>query len=153
VFAATLIALGIQGLITNDFAAIWQGVPKGFPARGALAYLCAFISLAGGLCLLWRRTAATAAGVLILFLLVWMLLVKGRFIVLAPTEEVSYQSCGETAVIVAAAWVLYAWFASDWDKRRLGFAVGDRGVRIARVLYGSALIAFGLSHFFYVNLT
>ena len=76
-----------------------------------------------------------------------------RFIVLAPAEEGSYQTCGETAVIVAGAWVLYAWFAAQWDRRWFGFAVGDNGVRIARVLYGLALIAFGLSHFAYVNLT
>jgi uncharacterized membrane protein len=153
VFAVTLIALGILSLLTNDFAPIWQSVPKGFPARGLLTYLCALVSLAGGLGLLWRRTAATAARVLLFYLLIWMLLFKGRFILLAPTEEVSYQSCGETAVIVAGAWVLYAWFASDWDRHWLGFAIGDRGVRIARVLYGLALIAFGFSHFVYVNLT
>ena len=113
VFAVTMIALGILGLIKGDFAPIWQSV----------------------------------------YLLLWLLLFKARFIFLAPTVEVSYQSCGETAVIVAGAWVLYAWFATDWDRRWLGFAIGDKGVRIARALYGLALIAFGLSHFAYVNLT
>src|SRR5882757_7326512 len=151
VFAATMIVLGVMGLIAGDFTPIWQPVSKGLPGREALAYLCAVISLACGLGLFWRRAAA--ARVLFVCLLLWMLVCKGRFIILAPTVEGSYQSCGENAVIVAAAWVLYAWFAADWDREHVAFAAGDKGVRIARVLYGLALIAFGLSHFFYVELT
>jgi len=153
VFAATMIILGLMGLIPGDFAPIWQPVPRGLPGREALAYLCAVISFACGLGLLWRRAAAAAARVLFVYLLLWMLVFKGRFIILAPTVEGSYQSCGENAVVVAAAWILYAWFATDWDRQHLSFAVGDKGVRIARVLYGVALIAFGLSHFVYVELT
>ena len=153
VFAATMIVIGLMGLIQGDFAPIWQQVPESLSASKPLAYLCAFVSLGCGLGLLWRRTAASAARVLFFFLFVWMLIVDGRFIVQAPTVEGSYQMTGETAVIVAAAWVLYAWFATDADRRRLAFAVGDRGVRLARMLYGLALIAFGLSHFAYLELT
>jgi hypothetical protein len=58
VFAATMAALGILGLIKGDFTAVWQPVPKGLPAREVLTYLCAFISLASGIDLLWQRTAA-----------------------------------------------------------------------------------------------
>ncbi|MDE2050619.1 MAG: DoxX family protein [Gammaproteobacteria bacterium] len=153
VFAATVIALGILGLIRGDFAPIWQGVPKDFPAYEALAYLCALVCLICGTGLLWRRTAGTAARVLFAYLLLWMLLFKVPYIARAPTVEVYYQSCGETAVLVAGAWALYAWFAGSWDRRKLGFATGDSGVGLARTLYAAALIAFGLSHFAYLKLT
>lgn len=153
VFAATMIAIGILGLIKGDFTSIWQGVPEGMPPRVALAYLCASVSLACGIGLFWKRTATPAARLLLAYLLVWTLLFKVRFIVLEPTVELSYQSCGVNAVLVAGAWVLYAWFATDWDRRHIAFATGDKGVRIATVLYGLALIAFGLSHFAYLNMT
>jgi uncharacterized membrane protein len=153
VFAATFVAIGILGLIEPDYAALWNGVPKGFPAREALPWLCALVSIACGLGLLWPRTATVASRVLLAYLLAWALIFKGRFIILAPAEEGSYQSIGENAVIVAAAWALYAWLAGDWDRRHLAFATGERGVRIARVLYALALIAFGLSHFFYLQFT
>jgi uncharacterized membrane protein len=152
-FAATLIGLGILGLIKGGFAPIWDSVPKDLPGRELLAYLCALIALVCGLGLLWERTAAIAARVLFYFLLLWMLLIKVRLILLMPLVEGAYQSWGETAVIVAGAWILYAWFASPWDRQRLGFAVGEQGVRVATSLYALALIAFGLSHFVYLNLT
>ena len=153
VFAATMIALGILVLIKGDFVAIWQPVPKGTPAREVLVYLCGFISLACGLGLLWQRTAATAARVLLAYLLLWVLLFRVPVIVRAPTVEVSWESCGETAVIVAGVWVLYASFAADRDKRRLGLATGKSGVRIARMVYGLALIPLGLGHLAYVKET
>ncbi len=153
IFAAAMIGLGILGFIKGDFEGVWGGPPAHLPGRELLTYLCAFVAVACGSGLLFQRTAAFAARTLLVWLLLWLIVFKGRFILIAPLEEGSYQSAGETAVIVAGAWVLYAWFASAWDKRHLAFAAGDSGIPIARVLYGLALIAFGFSHFVYLNLT
>lgn len=153
VFAATLVGLGVLGLVRSEYAAVWNGVPKDFPAREALLYLSALVAVGSGLGLLWPRTATLASRVLLAYLLAWTLLFKGRFILLAPAQEGTYQSIGENAVIIAGAWVLYAWLAGDWDRRHAAFATGEKGVRIARVLYGLALIAFGLSHFVYLQFT
>ena len=130
-----------------------EQVPKGVPAREVLAYLCAFISLRSGIALLWQRTAVVAARVLLVYLVVWLLLFRVSHIFFAPTATDTWWACGESAVMVGAAWVLYTWFASDWDKDHLAFATGENGLRIARVFYGLGLIPFGIAHFTYLKET
>ncbi|MGH8397679.1 MAG: DoxX family protein [Gammaproteobacteria bacterium] len=153
VFAATLIAIGILGVVKGDFTPVWAGVPKGMPARELLAYLCTLISLACGVGLLWRRASSSAARVLLAYLLLWIVLINGHEALPAPTVLGAWYPFAQTAVIVAAAWILYAWFAADWDKRWLSFATGGKGVRIARVLYSLTLVFFGVSHFIYLSNT
>jgi uncharacterized membrane protein len=143
-----MIAFGILGLIKGNFTVLWEPVPKSIPAREVLVYLCAVVSLASGIGLLWQRTAALAARVLLAFFLLWLLVWRIPGLFQLSLVEGTW-SCSKTMVMTAAAWVLFVRFATDWDRRRLGFAVGDKGLRIARVLYAVGLIPFGLAHFLY----
>ncbi|HSE66963.1 MAG TPA: hypothetical protein VLB12_08250 [Gemmatimonadales bacterium] len=152
-FAAAMIWLGAMGLGKGDFVQVWQPVPKWVPAREVLAYLCAFISLGTGIGLLWQRTAAVAARVVFAALLVWLLALRlPNLFFQTPLVLVAW-TFGSTAVMVAAAWVLYVWFAGERDRRRLGPLAGDTGLRVARALFGLSLIPFGLAHFMYRDAT
>jgi uncharacterized membrane protein len=152
IFATTMLALGIAGLSKGHFTVKWQPVPRSFPGREVLVYLCALISLASGVGLLWQRTAAIAARVLLFWFLLWLLFLRLPGFSRGFRVDVYWAAC-QTAVMLAAAWVLYTWFATDWDKQRLGFVAGENGLRIARVLYGLALIPLGLAHFTYLKQT
>ena len=153
VFAATLIAIGLWGLLSGGFAAIWGGAPKSLPGREALAYVCAVVALASGAGLFWRRTSTPAARLLLGYLLFWFLVFRAPVVFRAPLVEISWEDPAETLVILAGAWAIYAASAAEWDRRRLTFATGESGVRIARILYGLAMIPFGLAHLFYVKPT
>ena len=86
------------------------------------------------------------ARVLLASLVLWLLVWRVRAIFLASLIEASW-SFADTVVMASGAWVLFSWFATDWDRQRVGFATDDQGVRIARVLYGVGLIPFGYAHF------
>jgi uncharacterized membrane protein len=152
-FAVTMIAIGIVGLTKGAFTPTWSGVPQGFPARVALAYLCACVCLASGLGLLWHRTAAIASRILLGSFLVWMVLFRVPGIIRTPVATDPWWAAGDTAVMAAAAWVLYVWIAGAGDRGRLRFATGENGLRIAHVLFGLGLIPFGVAHFTYFQHT
>jgi uncharacterized membrane protein len=152
VFALTMIVLGVLGLIKGDFTTIWLPVPNGVPAREVLIYVCALVPLGCGIGLLLQRASAIASRVLLAYLLAWLLFLRIPNIFFSPTIDVTW-AAAQTAVMVAAAWVLYVWFAGERDRQRLGVVTGDQGLHIARRLYGVALIPFGIAHFMYLQQT
>ena len=152
-FAATVIGLGIMGFVTRDFSQIWQPVPKWVPGRTALVFFCALISFGTGSGLLLRRSAPVASRVLLVALLTWLLVLRLPNLFYEHPLVLVAWTFGSTAVMLAAAWVLYIWFAHDRDSARSSFFADAMGLRIARMLYGLSLIPFGLAHFMYLDAT
>jgi uncharacterized membrane protein len=148
-FAAALIFVGALGLMHRDFAPLWEPVPESVPARTALIYLSGLVSLAGGAGLLLSRGAAAASRLLFAWFLFWLVVLRLPRVVAAFAVDSWWGAC-QTAAMLGAAWVLFVWFAGDRGPR---FTAGERGLRVARRLYGFALIPFGIAHFLYLEAT
>lgn len=151
-FAATIMCVGAIGLIDRSFAAVWAGVPPNFPAYEVLVYVSAFVALATGVGMVTKHYSASSALILLVYFSVWTLAFKGQFVVRAPFEEGSYQSIGENLVLISAIWVLYDGFVRN-SLPRPESSILDAGTKVAHIVYGLALVAFGLSHFVYLYLT
>ena len=152
-FALGLIGLGVLSLVYRDFALQWQPVPASVPGREFLAYVSGAVLILSGAGLLSRRTASLASGVLLVYLLLWLLLLKLPHVVMAPQLEFNWLGFGEIAVIVAAGWVLFAGDRGQQESAKFKFATGESGMRMARLIFGLALIPVGLSHFVYAPQT
>ncbi len=151
-FAITLAILGIAGLIRDDFTQIWLPALNRGPLREALVWLSAIISLICGVGLLWPRTAGAAARVLLMSFLVWLLFLRVPRMIHAFAVDTWWASA-QTAAMAGAAWVLYVRTAGKREGQRAPSARGGAGLRIARALYGLALIPFGVAHFLYLART
>jgi uncharacterized membrane protein len=154
-FCLGMIGLGVLALVVGDFAMWWQPVAAWVPGRTMLAYASGVWMLAAGAGLLFEATAKWAARALFPYLIVWVLL-KVPALVVAWRIEGVWLGIGELVMLMAGGWVLFARLArldgapqNSW----LGFAVGDRGVRLAQMVFGLAVVPVGLSHLLYTPQT
>jgi hypothetical protein len=144
-FAASMIALGVTGLVNGGLALSWQQIPLHHPpGLTFIAYTCALIELATGLGLLWRPTLLLSCRVLAVYLLLWLVLLKLPVLLRAPQLEESWADFGEIAIIAAGGWCLFASHAGAWEQQHLKSVVGASGIRAARVLLILALPMIGL---------
>jgi uncharacterized membrane protein len=150
--AAGIIGLGVLALIYGDFAMVWQPVAPWIPGRTLLAYASGALMLICGVGLCLPRTAPIAIRVLFPYLIVWTLL-KVPALFVAPGMEAVWLGIGEILVLMTGGWTLFARLSGLSEDSALGFAVGERGVRAARILFALAIIPIGLSHIMYVKAT
>jgi uncharacterized membrane protein len=145
-FAIMMIVLGVVGFRHPELVSLWNPVSPRVPARAWLVPLIALISAVAGAGLLVPRMAGMAARVLLVTFSLWLLLLRLPNFFLEPLFAACW-SVFPLLLTVAAAWVVYIWFANAWEREHLGLIAGEHGLRIARILYGLCLIFFGIAHF------
>ncbi|HUB31090.1 MAG TPA: hypothetical protein VL967_15400 [Terracidiphilus sp.] len=150
--AIGLLGIGILGLVYGDFALVWQPVANWVPGRTALAYLTGAIECITAAGMLLPATTRWAVRVLFPGVVIWQLL-KVPALFLAPGVEDSYLSFGETALIFAGGWVLFARLADLPEASPFALFTGERAVRIAQIFLGVWIIPIGVSHFVYHQAT
>jgi len=151
-FVAGLIGLGIVGGIVHDFALVWQPVPEGLPSRAAVATATALLMLVLGIGLTTRPTRAWAVRILLVYLLLWASL-KLPAVWVAPKMEAVWLGLGELTMLLAGGWTLFARLGEVPEGSALSFLAGERGVRMARILFAISVIPVGLSHIVYADIT
>jgi uncharacterized membrane protein len=146
-----LIALGALSVIYRDFAYSWQPVPA-FPGRNAVAVACGLFMIGAGAGLLFRRTAVIASRAIFPFLLAWLCL-KIPSVIAMPGIEGVWLGVGEIAMLLAGGWVLFARLSGLENAAFFSHITGAKGVRIAQILFGLAVLPVGLSHIIYSKIT
>jgi len=149
--AIGLIAMGALSVMYRDFAYTWQPVPA-FPGREVVAVVCGLFMTVVGVGLLFRATAAIAVRALFSFLLAWLCL-KVPALIARPRIEGVWLGVGEIAMLLAGGWVLFARLSGLEEAAFFRQITGLKGVRIAEIVFGLAVLPVGLSHLVYAKIT
>jgi uncharacterized membrane protein len=157
--ALGVLVLGATCLASGGFTGAWAPAPPWLPWKAAFAYLSGVVLVSGGLALFLPRAAKTAALALTVYQLVWL---EGEAQKAFPGFAASWtrwlgfgEALGEALAAAAGCFILHALLAAGGGgvSPRLALLVDGRCVRVAQILFGVACVAFGLSHFAYVEFT
>ena len=148
-YGLATVAAGILDLVWGDFDPSHQPIQAfgdHIPGRTILAYITAFWMIAGGVAILWRRSARAGAAALAVIYLIFAVFWLPRFytapLVLGfriPILIGVMGGFGAPLIVSAAGALIYASLAkrdSTWSRTLL----------VARWIFGLCSIAFGLAH-------
>lgn len=150
--AVGLLGVGILALIYGDFALVWQPVAARIPGRTALAYLTGALECAVALGMVFPATCRFAVRVLFPGVVVWQLL-RLPEVILGGRHEGAWLGWGETALLFAGGWMLFARLADLSADSSFAFFTSERAVRLIQIYLGACIIPIGLSHFVYHEAT
>ncbi|WP_116810519.1 hypothetical protein [Steroidobacter cummioxidans] len=141
-YGIAAIALGVLGLISRDFAAVWQPIENliGAADRKLIAVLYAAALLVAGGATLWRKSAQTGLAMLtglhFLATLGWVPRIVGYWRIYG-----TWNGFFELFSLVVAGAIAYAVLAppsSAWRKQTL---------QTGHYLYAACLLSFAVGHF------
>ncbi|HEY6488930.1 MAG TPA: DoxX family protein [Terracidiphilus sp.] len=150
--AVGLLGLGILALVYGDFALVWQPVAAWIPGRVALADLTGALECAVGVGMFFPATCRFAVRVLFPGVVVWQML-RLPEIILGGAHEGAWLGWGETSLLFAGGWTLFARLADLPASSPFAWFTSERAVRIVQIYLGVCIIPIGLSHFVYHEAT
>jgi len=151
-FVAGLIGLGVIAAKVRDFALVWQPVPESLPGRHAMAVGTGVLTILLGLGLSFRPSRTWAVRILFVYLIAWASL-KIPAVLVAPKMEAVYLGLGELTMLLSGGWTLLARLGEIPERSALGFLSGERGMKLARILFAISVVPVGLSHIVYADIT
>jgi uncharacterized membrane protein len=145
VFGLAAIYIGLVAFVWRDFS-IWQGIGVlgTLPHHEMLIYLVGFVEVAGGVAILFPRTARAGAIALGALYLAFALL-RVPFIVAAPLAYDNYGNFFEQFSLVSGALIVYAAFAANGASRAPSLA------RIGYYGFALCVVSFTLEQAIYLS--
>lgn len=151
IFSLAVMGLGVVSLVTGHFASVWEPVPKGLPARHVFAHANGVLMLLLGAGLLARRARARAALLLTVFFVLWFVLLHVPIALAAPGSANSWSGFGECGTLIVGAMLVFAGATTAGADSPVRFLSGDRGVRLARVIFALAAFLMSLANLAYLR--
>jgi len=143
--------LALLSLVYGNFAPLLEPSPAG-PWREVLAHVAGAILLAAGAGLLFARTAPAGALLIAGFGVIWAIS-RAHLLLLEPSSVGSWYAVAEALGPLLGAAILFMGLRRHDDGSAPTAMPRDRALRVARVLFGAACVAYGAAHFAYAPFT
>jgi uncharacterized membrane protein len=151
-FGMSVAGLAVLSLVYGNFAPIFEPFPASLPLSKVLACGLGAILLAAGAGLFFARTALAGAMIIGAYEAVWAM-ARARPVFVEPMAVGSWYGLGEALGPLLGAWILYALLRRQYGAPSATVMTGDRALRLARILFGAACVAYGAAHFAYATYT
>lgn len=143
VYGMAALMMGVIGLVSGDFASVWQPVPQNLPDRLLLAWLVGATLATSGAALQWRRTAFSGAATLTILYAMGVVLLHLPRAVPTPLVLAGWAGVAEQTALVAGGMIA---LSMSLDRRPKMSATLRRAGLIA---FGLCCLVFGAVHFRY----